>query len=472
MSKNVEELRRQIEEYYLPRQLVDAILDLGGIPSSSRETHVGVGFIDIVDYTFLSKFLSPKENQEVLNGLYTAFNSVLKRHGGYLNKIEGDSVMFHYGGFTDERTRTGDEDQALRVIAKELFYTCVEMQRVAVLFNQANARFLSENTSEEDRNALQRAFEIISRLRKDDELMSSMNAMFQIRIRVGASIGEVTIGNFGPEGARQWDVIGVPVIDAKRMETTAPVGGLRIAREYYEILEQIGVVDEYYQRFIRENQILGSRYQHISKEELFHYKLVVIESKKDARYETYSIQVNPGLPEQIASQVESLLDQGPSGADITLQLLQAYRGNRYIVDAIEELFARVGIKLRRRDMFEPMYPKRFRELMNETGGEVEALERRIHEEYSLFDLFEKLGKYQDIIKTSPSGRGAPAQFGNFEQYMTEERERIQRVFEDEKNAIVQRSYFYNVVYPILFTSIRASILEYQSESEELELLSS
>ncbi|MFP4409818.1 MAG: hypothetical protein ACLFPW_14950, partial [Spirochaetaceae bacterium] len=59
-----------------------------------------------------------------------------------------------------------------------------------------------------------------------------------------------------------------------------------------------------------------------------------------------------------------------------------------------------------------------------------------------------------------------------EQYMAEERERIQKVFEEEKDAIVQRSYFYNVVYPIVFTSIRASILEYQSEREELELLSS
>lgn len=472
MSKDVDELRRQIEEYYLPRQLVDAILDIGGIPSSSRETHVGVGFIDIVDYTYLSKFLSPKENQEVLNGLYTAFNTVLKRHGGYLNKIEGDSVMFHYGGFTDERTRTGDEAAALRVIAKELFYSCVEMQRVAVLFNQANARFLSENSSEEDRSALQRAFEIISRLRQDDELMASMNAMFQIRIRVGASIGEVTIGNFGPEGARQWDVIGIPVIDAKRMETTAPVGGLRIAREYYDILKQIGVVDEYYQRFVREAQILGSRYQHMSKEELFQYKAVVLEDKKNARYETYSIQVNPGLPEQIASQAESLLEQGPSGVDIILRLLQSYRGNRYIIDAMEELFAKIGIKLRRRDMYEPMYPKRYRELMAESNGDMDVVEKRIRDDCSLFDLFGKLGKYQDIIKTAPAQRNQPAQFGNFEQYMLEERERIQHVFEEEKQAIVQRSYFYNVVYPIVFTSIRASILEYQSESEELELLSS
>ena len=70
------ELRNQIEDFYLPRQLVDAIIEVGGIPHDSEEVEVGVGFIDIANYTFLSKFLTPKENQEVLNGLYTAFNSV------------------------------------------------------------------------------------------------------------------------------------------------------------------------------------------------------------------------------------------------------------------------------------------------------------------------------------------------------------------------------------------------------------
>ncbi len=96
----------------------------------------------------------------------------------------------------------------------------------------------------------------------------------------------------------------------------------------------------------------------------------------------------------------------------------------------------------------------------------------MRQDVPLFDLFQKLGKYQDIIKTAPEFLETPIQFGNFEQYMHEERERIQRRFEEQKQAIVQRSYFYNVVYPIVFTSIRASILEFQSESEELELLSS
>ena len=65
--------REEIQKYYLNQQLVEAIYAHGEIPEQSKTTIVGVGFIDIADYTFLSKFLSPVENQVMLNGLYTAF---------------------------------------------------------------------------------------------------------------------------------------------------------------------------------------------------------------------------------------------------------------------------------------------------------------------------------------------------------------------------------------------------------------
>ncbi|MFW5796158.1 MAG: adenylate/guanylate cyclase domain-containing protein, partial [Alkalispirochaeta sp.] len=175
------DLRAQIEEFYLPRQLVDAIIEVGGIPRESEESEIGVGFIDIANYTFLSKFLTPKENQEVLNGLYTAFNSVLRRHGGYLNKIEGDSLMFHYGGLIDSQARAlEDPGRVKRYIAKQLFHTCVEMQRVSVHFNNADARFLDDAATEIDRDALVRAFAIIQRLRSDDAIANPLSAMFQI----------------------------------------------------------------------------------------------------------------------------------------------------------------------------------------------------------------------------------------------------------------------------------------------------
>src|SRR5574344_808452 len=98
-----QDLIQTIEEFYLPRHLVQAIYDIGHIPADSKEAQVCVGFIDIADYTHLSKYLSPKENQILLNGLYTAFQIVLERHGGFLNKIEGDSMMFQFDDILDKK---------------------------------------------------------------------------------------------------------------------------------------------------------------------------------------------------------------------------------------------------------------------------------------------------------------------------------------------------------------------------------
>lgn len=462
------ELRRQIEEYYLPKQLINAILENGEIPQSSTEAQIGIGFIDIADYTYLSKFLSPKENQTVLNGLYTAFHSVLQRHGGYLNKIEGDSLMFHYGGLIDPRTKGMSHDEELRYIARELFYTCVEMQRVCVLFNQANDKFLYESATKETREALQRAFDIISSLRTNLEVASSINALFQIRIRIGANIGTVTIGNFGPHGAKQWDVIGLPVIDAKRMETTAPIGGLRISEQFYNVLEETGIADTYFERFRREAEALFGFYRDIEKRDLFKFSTVVLKDKKSVTFKTYSIQVNPGLPEAIMEQVELLLDKGGQGADLILEFVQYYRGNRYVTAAIESVFDRRGIRMRKWFVLKLMFPKRYHEILGRYDNDESATNASIDDEYSLFDLFEILGKYQDFIKNEPVAMGPSIEFRDYDQFMAQEQKRIEATFDARKQSMFQRAHFYNVIYPLVFTSLRTSIVEYQNVVEEVE----
>ena len=463
--------RKQIEEYYLPKQLIDAIMEIGEIPKNSMETMIGIGFIDIADYTFLSKFLSPKENQVVLNGLYTAFNWVLYRHGGYLNKIEGDSLMFHFGGIIDPKVKGLEEEKALKYIAKELFHTCVEMQRVCILFNQANDRFIEQNADEKTKETLEQAFNIISTLRNNLELSSSINALFQIRIRVGANIGEVTIGNFGPDGAKQWDVVGLPVIDAKRMEATAPVGGLRISENFYNILEKHGVVEAYYQRFRREALALGGTFKNISREDLFKYSTVVLEDKRDAIFQTYSVQVNPGLPESIAEQVHLLLDKGNDGADKILELFQYYRGNKYVVDAIEKDLAEVGVNIRKGHILELMFPKKYEAYVKKMEGDRNKAEDFIRKEYSLFNLFEKFGTYQDKVKLDRPFPGFHDNFYDFMSWFQEERQIIEERFRVKKQYAVQGVYFYEIVYPLVFTSIRASLLEYhQTQAEVIEEL--
>ena len=48
------------------------------------------------------------------------------------------------------------DEEALAYISRELFYTCVEMQRVCLLFNQANDKFLEETSTREPQRKLLR----------------------------------------------------------------------------------------------------------------------------------------------------------------------------------------------------------------------------------------------------------------------------------------------------------------------------
>jgi len=454
------ELRRKVEEYYLPSQLVDAIMEIGGIPAASIETEIGIGFLDIADYSLLSRFLAPRENQAVLNGLYTAFNQVLKQHGGYLNKIEGDSIMFHYGGIIDPRVRGLDDEAARRYIARELFNTCVEMQRKCALFNAANKQFLADGVTTESREVMQQAFDIISELRNNEYLSAKLGALFQIRVRIGASIGTVTIGNFGPDGAKQWDVIGEPVIEAKRMESTAPIGGLRISEEFFKLLESSGKVEEYYQRFRREALAFSSHYRDIELSDLFRASDVLLKDKGNVTFPTYSVQVAAQLPEAIARQIELLFTKGSLHTGQIMKLLGYYRGNKYVIWAIEDAFKRLKINLRKGFILETMYPSQFQQINERFQGDAAKVAEHVDSEFTLFDLLDRLGKFQDIVKQRQPP-GATPEFASYESYMTDRRQQLKDHYDATKNRMVQRAYFFNVVYPLVFDSIEASIVERQ-----------
>ena len=453
--------RKEIEEYYLPKHLIDAIYELGEIPKYSITTQIGIAFIDIADYTYMSKFLSPNENQAVLNGLYTALNWVIQRHGGYLNKIEGDSLMFHFGGLTDPNIKGMSDEDATKYIARELFYTCVEMQRVVSLFNQANDKFIYEETDPGTREALQRAFDIIGTMRTSLELSAAFNALFQIRVRIGANIGEVTIGNFGPAGARQWDVIGLPVIDAKRMETTAPIGGLRISRHLYQVLEKNGIVDAYYDRFRREAAAMFSIFREITMKELFKSSMVTLRDKKNVQFDTYSVQVSPGLPEAIMQQVELLLEKGEYGADRIVEFLQYYRGNKFVIEALERVFDKRGVAIRKDHLLKIMLPKKYEAYLQKLGGDKGRANAYIAESYSLYDLFEKLGEFQDRVSAPDDLKLFQPSFSDYDQFMEHKTSIMYRALKIRERSALRRLHFYEVVYPLVFLSLRTSITEYQ-----------
>ncbi|MBN2657827.1 MAG: adenylate/guanylate cyclase domain-containing protein [Spirochaetales bacterium] len=467
-QRSILALQKEIEEYYLPKQLIDAISDIGAIPRKSEERIIGIGFLDISDYSYLAKFLSAHENQTILNGLYSAFNWVLKKHGGYLNKIEGDSLMFHYGGPIDPKAKNMTEDEERHYVARELFYTSVEMQRVCTLFNHANDNFLLNSFDQSTRTDIEMAYKLIKAMRNSGDLSATFNALFQIRIRIGCNVGSVMIGNFGPEGAKHWDVIGHPVIEAKRMESSAPVGGLRITRQMYEILKDEGVTRIYLERFRREAGALFGAYKNITEDELFKESKVYLKDKKNVSFNTYSVQVNPGLPEDIHNQMQLLLQKGEAGADRIIEMFTYYRGNRFIINKAEELFETLHVNIRKNNLLRLLIPEKFKAFLLNLGGDEDAAAEKINRDYSLYRIFEVLGALQDKIKEREMNEEKMFIYSNYDEYIKSEREWIISHFNNKIGSIKQSTYFYDVIFPLIFKNIKSSILEYQQRMDDIE----
>ena len=463
-------LRRKIEDFYLPRQLVNAIVETGGILTQSEETFVGIGFLDISKYTFLSQFLSPPENQTVLNGLYSAFQWVLSKHGGYLNKIEGDSLMFHYGGPIDPIVKKAGSDGAVKLIARELFYTCVELQRVCSLFNDHNTNFLNKVSDESTVDAVLQSYRILAELR-NGYASASFNALFQIRVRVGASFGRVLVGNFGPDGAKQWDVIGMPVIEAKRMESSAPVGGVRITENFFNILHESGVTREFHSRIRREAQALGSVYRSITFDELFQKAVVRLGSKKNAEFKSYSIQVNPALPESIRRQSRLLLTRGVSGADDIVDFIKYYRGNHFVINQLERLFEQKKVRIRKKRLVRVLQHCSLNAAVHQEGCNEEPPVEEINQKNSLFELLSMLGRIQDSVNHRPaSQQGNQQEFQSYKSWMDDMHNCIHQNYTQSRSAAQKAYFFYNFIFPLFFENIKASILEYQEMSDEVEEL--
>jgi class 3 adenylate cyclase len=458
------ELKSRIATYYLNKQLEESLLAYGAIPDAPAETVIGIGFIDIVDYSYLSSWLSPRENQAFLNGLYTAFHLVLKRSGGYLNKISGDSMMFHFGGTIDPAVRALESEAAQSAIAASLFRTCVAIQESCRLFNRADESFIPADADRTAKRAMSQAFAIMRALRENLSVVSSVYAMFQVRIRIGASLGEVCIGNFGPEGARQWDVIGNSVIEARRMESTAPVDGIRISWKLYERLAADGVPPRYLGEFRAK---ASGFYQGIEEDELFRAASVVLKDKREASFASCAVQANPDLPEDVWRLVESSLEKKEGGVEAILDLLRYYRGNRLVVGAVEELFREREIELRKADIFARLLPGRFASLLAARSGDESALRAEIEAKVDLFKVFTILGRSQDRLKRSLAEAEPVSGFESYEERMADIWERSQAAYRAHRLRREQESYFHEVLFPYCFSSIETSLLEYRARRPDL-----
>jgi adenylate cyclase len=140
----------------------------GGVELGGEVRHVGVVFVDVIGSTALASTRPPAEVVEVLNRFFAVVVDVIERHGGFVNKFEGDAALAVFGA------PVALDDPAGAALAA--------------------ARDLAERLA-----------------REVDEVAAG----------VGASYGPAVAGNIGAEARYEYTVIGDPVNEAARLTELA-----------------------------------------------------------------------------------------------------------------------------------------------------------------------------------------------------------------------------------------------------------
>ncbi|MEM5948022.1 adenylate/guanylate cyclase domain-containing protein [Spirochaetia bacterium 38H-sp] len=458
LQKNLESenKRKNLIDKFMPSFTETALENI----EDSTTRIAGIAFADIAEYSFLSKFLSPKENQILLNGLFTALISILLKNKGILNKIEGDSLMFCFFSQNEPHATTEEEECE---IAEKLFNTCIKMQRAVNLFNKTAPELIKEQNTQEEKNAIKDAYSILSAMREDEIIARAFNALFQIKIRVGADIGEASLGNLGSPELKHFDIIGGPAIGAKRMETSSPIDGLRISRRMYNLLEKKHIPEKYARQFRAEAKKHDGYYSTIKTEEIFREKEVIIYDKNNQQIPSVSIQVNPLLPEDICKQTEMLLERKEEFAiERILNTIRYYRGNRLVIQAIEDLFKRKGIVLRKHLMYKFLAPKQYKAFKQQYPEKQERIEH-IKENMSLFTIFSLCGMYQDRYSTKTEKKAITAvsrEFSEYDRFINTTLTEAQQKFKTQSKLKMENIFFDYVRLPVIMAHIQASLMEW------------
>ena len=150
-----------------------------------------------------------------------------------------------------------------------------------------------------------------------------------------------------------------------------------------------------------------------------------------------------------------------------INLIKYYRGNKFVIRAIEKLFKIRGINIRKNYLLEILNPKDFEEL-KEKYPEEKDLNEKIDHNYSLYELFKHFGELQDNIRKSYKPEdNSKENFTSFDNYLKKEKEKIEKDYKNATKTVSHKNYFYNSLYPKVFACIKASILEYQMEYLEV-----
>ena len=100
------------------RKAIETGTELGG-----EERYVGVLFVDIVGSTRLAVNRPPREVVDLLNEFFRVVVAVVGRHGGFVNKFQGDAALAIFGAPLNLDDFAGQALAAAREMRQELYET-------------------------------------------------------------------------------------------------------------------------------------------------------------------------------------------------------------------------------------------------------------------------------------------------------------------------------------------------------------
>ncbi|TNE88718.1 MAG: adenylate/guanylate cyclase domain-containing protein [Deltaproteobacteria bacterium] len=159
--------------------------------SAAEERVIAVLFSDVVGYTALSERLGAEGVVSSLRLYLGAMVPVIQKHGGYLDKINGDGLMVLFGA----PGQLDDPAASAVACAREMLDEVEKMQSAWQAKTGAD-----------------------------------------LQIRVGVATGPAIVGNLGAEGHVEYTAIGPTVNLAARLESAAPKGGLLVCDATHEAL--------------------------------------------------------------------------------------------------------------------------------------------------------------------------------------------------------------------------------------------
>ncbi|MXP23720.1 HAMP domain-containing protein [Gordonia sp. HNM0687] len=116
-----QELRNLFGRYVgedVARRAIETGTELGG-----EERYVGVLFVDIVGSTRLAVNRPPREVVNLLNEFFRVVVAVVGRHGGFVNKFQGDAALAIFGAPLDLDDFAGRALASARELRTELYRT-------------------------------------------------------------------------------------------------------------------------------------------------------------------------------------------------------------------------------------------------------------------------------------------------------------------------------------------------------------